>query len=104
MSPAPERIETQRLVLRRRRAADAAAIFERYAADRDVTRYLGWRRHEAIDATRAFLEVSESEWNRWPAGPYLIEAREGGRLLGSTGLMFVTPKRAATGYVLAKDS
>ena len=104
MSRAPERIETERLVLRRPRVEDAAAIFERYAADRDVTRYLGWPRHESLDATHAFLEFSESEWNRWPAGPYLIETRDQGLLLGSTGLMYVTPRRAATGYVLAKDS
>jgi RimJ/RimL family protein N-acetyltransferase len=105
MNRAPERIETERLVLRRPRAEDAAAIFERYAADRDVTRYLGWPRHETIEATRAFLDFSESEWNRWPAGPYLIQTRDAaGLLLGSTGLMFVTPMRAATGYVLASDS
>jgi RimJ/RimL family protein N-acetyltransferase len=34
----------------------------------------------------------------------LIESRNDGRLLGSTGLSFETPFRAATGYVLARDS
>jgi len=41
----PERIETARLVLRRPTAADAEAIFNRYAGDSDVTRYLAWPRH-----------------------------------------------------------
>ena len=104
MDRAPERLETERLILRKPRADDAEAILTRYAGDLDVTRYLGWPRHESLGATRAFLEFSEAEWKRWPAGPYLIEAREGGLLLGSTGLMFATPRRAATGYVLAKDS
>src|SRR5262249_46048648 len=44
------------------------------------------------------------EWQRWPAGPYLIESRDSGRLLGGTGLGFETPYRAATGYVLARDA
>jgi [ribosomal protein S5]-alanine N-acetyltransferase len=101
---APEQIETQRLILRRPRREDAEAIFSRYAGDRDVTRFLAWPRHESLGATHAFLEFSDAEWTRWPAGPYLVEAREDGRLLGSTGLAFETPYRAATGYVFAKDT
>jgi RimJ/RimL family protein N-acetyltransferase len=101
---ASERIETERLVLRRPRPEDAEAIFERYASDIEATRLLSFPRHESIAATRTFLEWSEAEWTRWPAGPYLVESRESGRLVGSTGLSFETPQRAATGYVLARDA
>lgn len=69
-----------------------------------MTRYLSWPTHRSIDDTRRFLELSESEWQRWPAGPYLIESRDDRRLLGSTGFGFETPFRAATGYVLARDA
>lgn len=100
----PERVETERLVLRKPASTDAAAIFSRYASDAEVTKFLSWPTHESIDQTHAFLRFSEAEWSRWPAGPSLIEAREGGRLLGGTGLAFETPFRAATGYVLAKDA
>jgi RimJ/RimL family protein N-acetyltransferase len=99
-----ERVETPRLVLRKPRPEDAEAIFERYASDTDVTRFMGWTRHSSPDATRVFLEFSDIEWVRWPAGPYLVESREDSRLLGSTGLAFETPYRAATGYVFAKDA
>jgi ribosomal-protein-alanine N-acetyltransferase len=101
---APALVETQRLILRKPRREDAAAIFARYASDRDVTRLLGWARHESIEATHEFLEISDREWSRWPAGPYLVEAREDGALLGSTGLAFKDSQRAETGYVLAKDA
>jgi RimJ/RimL family protein N-acetyltransferase len=100
----PERIETARLVLRRPVPADAEAIFSRYSSDPEVTRFLGWAMHRSLEQTHAFLGFSESEWRRWPAGPYLIEAREGGVLLGGTGLAFETRYRAATGYVLARDA
>lgn len=100
----PERVETERLVLRKPVATDAAAVFSRYASDAEVTKFLSWPTHGSIDHTHAFLQFSEAEWSRWPAGPSLIEAREGGRLLGGTGLAFETPFRAATGYVLAKDA
>ena len=104
MRAAPERIETERLLLRRPRFADADIVFSRYASDPDVTRFLGWPRHRSIEDTRRFLEFSETEWQRWPAGPYLIEIPDDHRLIGSSGLGFETPFRAATGYVLAKDA
>ena len=72
---AAERIETARLVLRRPGGADAEAIFSSYASDPEVTRYLAWPRHLTIEATRRFLEFSDDEWTRWPAGPYVIEER-----------------------------
>jgi RimJ/RimL family protein N-acetyltransferase len=99
---APERIDTERLQLRRPVAADADAIFTAYAADPDVTTYVGFPRHRTVDDTRAFLHFSDALWMQWPAGPYLAFLRDDGALVGSSGLVFETPLRAATGYVLAK--
>lgn len=101
---APEIITTDRLLLRKPIGEDASDIFERYSNDPDVTRFLAWPTHNSIDDTRAFLEFSNAEWDRWPAGPYLICSLADGSLLGSTGLAFEAPFRATTGYVLAKDS
>ena len=103
-SRAPERIETTRLELRRPTAGDAEAIFTTYAADPEVTRYVGFPRHQGIEDTRAFLAFSDSHWSEWPAGPYLIRLRDNGALVGSSGLVFETPYRAQTGYVLAKHA
>ena len=100
----PERIETERLILRRPQSVDATSIFHRYASDPEVTRFLAWPTHRSVADTRLFLEYAEECWCRWPAGPYLIESRETGQLLGSTGLEFETSYRAATGYVLAKEA
>ena len=100
---APEQIETARLILRLPRLGDAATIFERYASDPEVTRFLGWPRHQTIRDTEAFLQFSAAEWERWPAGPYLITSRAEGTLIGGTGFGFSAPREAVTGYVLAKD-
>jgi ribosomal-protein-alanine N-acetyltransferase len=100
----PEHIETSRLVLRRPVAADAGAIYTRYSSDTEVTKYVGWPRHQSIEQSKAFLAFSEAEWNRWPVGPYLIERQGDRELLGGTGLAFETPTAAATGYVLARDA
>jgi ribosomal-protein-alanine N-acetyltransferase len=102
--PVATPILTSRLVLRPPDVKDAAMIFRRYAADAEVTRFVGWPRHAGIGDSHAFLEFSASEWTRWPVGPLLIESRADGSLLGSTGLAFDTRHQASTGYVLARDA
>jgi RimJ/RimL family protein N-acetyltransferase len=102
--PAPERLDTDRLHLRRPVTSDAEEIFARYSGDPEVTRYMGWPRHRSVEDAQAFLSISEADWERWGAGPYLILSRSEGTLLGSTGLGLETPDRAVTGYVLARDS
>ena len=101
---APDHLVTERLVLRRPRAADAEAIFTRYAKDPMVTKYIGWPRHTTIEMTREFLAFSDASWEQQASSWYLLETRAEGRLIGSTGLTFDTPDCAMTGYVLAQDS
>src|SRR5258708_35710678 len=101
---APAAIETDRLLLRRPRARDAQAVFARYAADPAVTRYLGWRTHRSVVDTQLFLVCCDAEWRHSGVGPYLIQSRQDGELLGSTALRLTSPQQAATGYLLAKDA
>jgi ribosomal-protein-alanine N-acetyltransferase len=101
---APDRFETSRLILRKPTLQDAEAVFTRYSSDKQVTKYLGWPRHQSIGDTQGFLAFSDAEWDRSLAGPYLIESGSGGNLLGSTGLGFESSTVASTGYVLARDA
>ena len=102
--PDVQTMETERLLLRAPRLNDAQAIFDRYASDPEVTRYLGWARHISLAETRAFVKFSNDQWSRWKTGPMLAISREQGVLLGTSGLMFETPSHASTGYVFARDS
>lgn len=101
---APHEIRTARLLLRKPSASDADEIFRRYASDASVGRYLAWPTHRTIEDTHAFLQFSDDEWQRCPAGPYLVWSSNGERLIGSTGLAFDNPQRASTGYVFARDA
>ena len=102
MAMAPQLLHTPRLRLRPPRPHDAEAIFSRYAADAEVTRYLSWPRHRTLNDTRAFLEWSAAAWQRDGVGPYLIYREDD--LIGSTGLQCMAGERALTGYVLARDA
>jgi len=97
-------LETERLLLRPPMLNDVQAIFDRYASDPEVTRYLGWPRHTSLAETRAFVKFSSTHWSRWHAGPMLAISRADGMLLGGSGLVFETPETASTGYVFARDA
>ena len=107
---APVRVETARLIMSVPQPNEAAEVFERYASDPDVTRFLGWPTHQAVADTEGFIGFSTSQWEREGMGPYLIRSRENGVLLGSTGLGLASTgrpdnsHRAMTGYVLARDA
>ena len=51
-------IKTKRLVLRKFRLDDAQNMFNNWANDERVTKFLSWKPHENIDLTRKIL----SEW------------------------------------------
>lgn len=95
---------TDRLQFRRPTRADAPEILRRYSGDPDVTRYLGWPRHRSLADAEGFITFSDHEWTTKPSGPLLIERRDTGALVGSTGLMWDGPASAHVGYVLAKDA
>lgn len=50
-------IYTERLILRKFTVDDAQAMFENWASDERVTRYLTWCPHESPEATKQLLEL-----------------------------------------------
>lgn len=97
----PEVIETARLRLRQLVLEDANAIFEEYAQDPEVTRYLVWRPHRHIDETREFLRRCCIAWKEGSAYPWAIIRKEDDRLLGTVEIR-VEGHAINLGYALAK--
>jgi [ribosomal protein S5]-alanine N-acetyltransferase len=61
---APNEIRTARLLLRKPRVTDAALIFDAYAQDPAVTRYLMWRPHTNVAETRAVIDRFLAGWEK----------------------------------------
>ena len=99
----PERVETERLLLRWQRESDAAEMFARYTSDPEVTRYLTWGPHRSVDETVAFLRQRESELPPGHTFNWLIFPRAGGPLIGSIGCRRVDGHVVQFGYCLARD-
>lgn len=58
----PGEFETARYHLRRVELNDAKAIFDSYATDADVTRFLGWKPHRSLADTFTLLEMAAAKW------------------------------------------
>lgn len=57
-------IETDRLILRRFRIEDAQAMYDRWASDPEVTRFLTWPVHADANATRQLLAYWTAEYEK----------------------------------------
>jgi RimJ/RimL family protein N-acetyltransferase len=101
--PAPVAIHTRRLMLRRYALDDAKEIFERYAQDIEVTRFLTWHPHRDVDETRRFLERCQRVWEEGRAFPWIIALRDTGAILGGIELR-VDGHRGEFGYAIARPA
>ncbi|WP_245894590.1 GNAT family N-acetyltransferase [Paracoccus indicus] len=100
----PEELQTDRYLLRRVTSDDAGAIFDSYGTDVIATRYLGWKPHQRVQETRAFLERVAKEWDDAAGFPLVAFDRQAPRELVG---MFHPHMRGSTvsyGYVLSPAS
>jgi len=99
----PDRLETERLILRPIARGDALAIFAGYAQDPEVVRYLSWRPHRRLAETESYIDrCLMAPGTR--ARTYALIGRADGRLLGAFELRGPEPHRLDCGYVLARPS
>jgi RimJ/RimL family protein N-acetyltransferase len=98
----PEHIETKRLALRMPFLTDAAAIFNSYAQDTEVTRYLTWRPHKNIRETEGFLSDCVSAWGGNARFPYVITLKENKEVIGMLEVR-INDFKADVGYVMCRQ-
>ena len=101
MKPPPT-LETQRLSLRQPVIENAVSIFEQYAQDPEVTKYLGWQPHKSITVTHEFINRCISVWADDSAFPYVLIRQDDAQLIGMVEIR-INHYKADLGYVLAKS-
>ena len=95
-------LSTERLTLRPARSDDAQAIFDGYAADPEVTRYLQWKPQRYLDDVRAFLGQCEARRAAGTELSWVISETPLGAAIGMISLGLESATRAQLGYVLAR--
>ena len=65
-----QRIETDRLILRRYKIEDADAMYKNWASDSEVTKFLTWQPHPSVEVSRSIIEnwlkeYSDKKYYQW---------------------------------------
>lgn len=98
----PETIETERLILRMPVQGDASLIFNKYAQDHEVVKFLVWRPHENLEVTKQFVDQCIVKWQKGSTFAWVVVRKSDRELIGMFELR-IQSNQANFGYVLAKE-
>ena len=96
-------IKTARLLLRRFKPEDAKAMFETWANDERVTKYLTWTPHGTLDVTKYIIDLWIKDYEKENTYQRAIEFD--GKLIGSIGCVETSAENefGEIGYCIAYD-
>jgi ribosomal-protein-alanine N-acetyltransferase len=97
-------LETARLILRKVTMDDLQDVFA-YASDDDVTRFLRWGPHKTLEETESYICEVLGEYKAGKDGPWGVEYRQTGRVIGSIHLMAISAqhRKAEIGFALSRS-
>lgn len=77
-----KRLDTDRLILRRFTMEDAEDMFNNWASDDEVTKFLTWPTHKSIEVTKKVLSDWIPRYERDDYYNWAIELKENGQAVG----------------------
>ncbi|MBQ9265574.1 MAG: GNAT family N-acetyltransferase [Bacilli bacterium] len=95
-------IETERLLLRKPRIEDAKPMFDNWANDPEVTKYLTWNPHENIEVTKTIITCWLEEEKDSKTIRFIITLKDGGEPIGSIDVVNYIDDNPEIGYCLSK--
>ncbi len=97
-------IETDRLILRRFTVDDAQDMFENWATDPEVTKFLTWPCHTSVDITKALLTDWVAKYEDGGYFNWAMELKENGRVIGNISVVKLneTTEAADMGYCMSR--
>ena len=99
-----QRIETQRLILRRFRLEDAEDMYHNWASDPEVTRYLTWPVHASVEVTRSLLADWVARYEDGGTFNWVMEDKETGKAIGNISVVKLNERTEAAdmGYCMSR--
>ena len=97
-------IETPRLILRRAAMEDAQAMFDNWASDAEVTRYLTWPAHSSTEITEMVIGSWLEGYRQEDFYQWMIVLREKGEPIGSISVVAHNDRvgKAEIGYCIGR--
>lgn len=98
------KIETERLVLRRFVLEDADKMYQNWAGDSEVTKYLTWPTHESVEVTKRLLSECISSYSDEKQYQWCIAKKENDEPIGSISVVNSNEKAESfeIGYCISR--
>lgn len=97
-------INTERITLRLVETSDSHAMFNNWANDCEVTKFLTWKPHETLESVENIIKLWIKDYEKDSTYHWGIELKEVGELIGSIGIVTLDEdsKSCEIGYCIGK--
>ncbi|MEQ8153271.1 MAG: GNAT family N-acetyltransferase [Clostridiaceae bacterium] len=97
-------LETERLRLRKFKEEDAENMYNNWASDKEVARYLTWPAHSCVEASKQIIRMWMDDYKNKENYQWAIEMKEIGNIIGSISLLAVDNERenCEIGYCIGR--
>ena len=94
------RLETDRLILRQFKIEDAENVFNNWASDDEVTKYLTWPTHSSVEMSRSYMEFCINGYNEKNVYQWGMEMKNSHELIGNISVVKIIDEidRIRLGY------
>lgn len=100
-----ESLETNRLLLRKFKLEDTGMMFQNWASDKMVTKYLTWPTHSNAEETRSILDYWISEYKKLETYRWCIVLKDNESPIGSISVVSYNPhvESLEIGYCIGRN-
>lgn len=100
-----KRIETDRLLLRPFTVEDAQAMYDNWASDPEVTKYLTWTAYQSEETANEILSIWTKEYEKQDFYQWAIELKNLGQPIGSISVVEMKERALAAhiGYCIGRN-
>lgn len=97
-------LETERLILRKFETNDAQYVFDNWASDNEVTKYLMWQPHNSVEVSKGYIEFLQKGYEQGNTYDWAIVLKEINQPIGSIGVVKIDEKVGSVhvGYCIGK--
>lgn len=98
-------LESERLILRKLKIDDATNMYNNWASDNEVSKYLPWNTHKNIEETKKILNMWIAEYKEDNIYNWGIEVKNNSELIGTITVMHIDERCqiAEIGYCIGKN-
>ncbi|ABK62230.1 MULTISPECIES: GNAT family N-acetyltransferase [Clostridium] len=82
-------LETERLILRKFEEDDAMDMYENWASDTEVTKYLTWETHRNVEDSKEIINLWIKDYHNKEVYQWAIQLKDSNEIIGSISLLNV---------------